>query len=323
MKRRTWSNEELLAGIRGDDDGALARAISLVENGDPAAPELLRGLYGATGHAFTVGVTGPPGAGKSTLIGALIGHLRTLGSSVGVLSIDPSSPFTKGALLGDRLRLGDRALDKDVFIRSMSARGHPGGIARATLQAVLLLDASGKDVVFVETVGAGQGEVDVRGVVDAVLLVLMPGSGDSVQALKAGIMEIPDLIVVNKADLAGADAACADLRSVLGLTPEPARRPPLLATAATTGDGVSALWDALVSRRDALAVSGALEERRRRNLRDEVLAAAVDRFRAAVEWVVDSDGRLTDMIEAVGRRELDPDTAVEGIVTAVLGGGSA
>src|SRR2546425_9482108 len=199
-RRREWTRESLVAAVRSGDRRGLARAITLVENADPLAYELVRELYPETGHAYAVGVTGPPGVGKSSLISALVRHVRGHGTTVGVVSVDPSSPFTEGALLGDRIRLSDHFLDPDVFIRSMGTRGHLGGLAEATLQALLLLDAAGKDLLFLETVGAGQSEVEVISVADTVVLVLMPGSSDSIQALKAGIMEIPDVIAINKLD---------------------------------------------------------------------------------------------------------------------------
>ena len=203
---------------------------------------VLQELYPDTGSTFTVGITGPPGVGKSSLIGALITHVRALGLTVGVISVDPSSPFTQGALLGDRIRLADHFLDPGVFIRSMGTRGHLGGLAEATLQSLLLLDAAGTDVVFLETVGAGQSEVEVMGVADEVLLVLMPGSGDSVQALKAGIMEIPDVIAVNKMDQPGAKALQNDIRGVISLDPTRRGGPPIVLTEAVRGEGVDALW---------------------------------------------------------------------------------
>ncbi|HZM18081.1 MAG TPA: methylmalonyl Co-A mutase-associated GTPase MeaB, partial [Gaiellaceae bacterium] len=197
MAGSKWTQERLLEGVRSGDRRALARAISLVEDSDPLAYDLVRELYPDTGRAYALGITGPPGVGKSSLISALVRHVRSEEMTVGVISVDPSSPFSKGALLGDRIRLSDHFLDPGVFIRSMGTRGHLGGLAEATLQALLLLDAAGRDLVFLETVGTGQSEIEVIGVVDTVVLVLMPGSGDSVQALKAGIMEIPDVIVVN------------------------------------------------------------------------------------------------------------------------------
>ncbi|NUR74977.1 MAG: methylmalonyl Co-A mutase-associated GTPase MeaB, partial [Thermoleophilia bacterium] len=192
--RRDWTRESLVAGVRSGDRRALARAITLVENGDPLAYELVSDVYPDTGRAYAIGITGPPGVGKSSLISALIRLVRAQGNGVGVISVDPSSPFTQGALLGDRIRLTDHFLDPEVFIRSMGTRGHLGGLAETTLQALLVLDAAQKDVVFLETVGTGQSEVGVLAIADTVVLALMPGSGDSIQALKAGIMEIPDVI---------------------------------------------------------------------------------------------------------------------------------
>jgi len=316
---RRWTHERLVDGIRAGDRRALARAISLVENRDPGAEALVRELYPGTGKAVTVGVTGPPGVGKSSLIGALVRHVRSLGRSVGVVSVDPSSPFSQGALLGDRIRLTDHFLDPGVFIRSMSTRGHLGGLAEAALQTVLLLDAAGRDVIFLETVGTGQSEVEVMGIADTVLLVLMPGSGDSVQALKAGIMEIPDVIAINKMDQPGAKAMLKDVRSVLALDPETERRPPILLTEALRGDGVVGLWDALEERRERLVADGRLEERRRRNLAAEVFAVASVRVRRRLEAAVASDARLGALVESVQRREVDPLTAVGEIVDAVFG----
>ena len=220
-------SRQLVAGVRAGDRRALARAISLVESRVRTAlrASSSRSCYPQTGSAFVVGITGPPGVGKSSLIGALIGTFARSSLTVGVVSIDPSSPFTHGALLGDRIRLSDHFLDPGVFIRSMGARGHLGGLAETTLQSLLLLDAAGTDVVFLETVGAGQSEVEVMSVADEVVLVLMPGSGDSVQALKAGIMEIPDVIAVNKMDQPGAKALQNDIRGVIALDPNAAWQP--------------------------------------------------------------------------------------------------
>ncbi len=238
MSAKRPSPAELAAGVRAGDARALARAISLLEDGEPAGRELMAALAGEGARALTVGVTGPPGAGKSTLISALVAELRARGKTVGVVSVDPTSPFGEGALLGDRIRLAEHFLDPGVFIRSMGSRGHPGGLAASSLQTLLLLGAAGKDVVFLETVGAGQGELAVRTAADAVVLVLAPGAGDTVQALKAGIMEIPDVIALNKGDLPGAESAAARApRGALALggqpprarahrRPQPARAPP-------------------------------------------------------------------------------------------------
>src|SRR5881409_4142654 len=240
--RREWTRETLAAGVRAGDKRALARAITLVENGEPLAYDVVRDIYPDTGRSYAVGVTGPPGVGKSSLISALVRHVRGQELSVGVISVDPSSPFTKGALLGDRIRLSDHFLDPGVFIRSMGTRGHLGGLAEATLQAALLLDASGKDIVFVETVGTGQSEIQVIGVADTVLLVLMPGSGDSVQALKAGIMEIPDVIAINKMDHPAAKTMLNEVRSILALNDADGWKPPIVLTEAVRGENVPELW---------------------------------------------------------------------------------
>ena len=241
--RRDFTRESLAAGVRAGEKRALARAITLVENSDPLAYDLVREVYPDTGRAYAVGVTGPPGVGKSTLISAVVRHVREADRSVGVISVDPSSPFSHGALLGDRIRLADHFLDPEVFIRSMGTRGHLGGLAESTLQALLVLDAAGKELVFLETVGAGQGEVEVIGIADTVVLVLMPGSGDSIQALKAGIMEIPDVIAINKRDHPAAKTMLNEVRSILSLDKERAWRPPIVLTEATRAENVPELWE--------------------------------------------------------------------------------
>jgi len=317
VARKEWALDELTNGVRGGNRRALARAISLVENGDPLAYPLVRELYPETGKSVVVGVTGPPGVGKSSLIAALVEHLRGRDRTIGVVSVDPSSPFSRGALLGDRIRLVDHFLDPGVFIRSMGTRGHLGGLAETTLQAVLLLDASGKDIVFVETVGAGQSEVEVTGIADTVLLVLMPGSGDSVQALKAGIMEIPDVIAVNKMDHPAAKTMLNEVRSIVGLA-EPERRPRIVLTEALRGENVPELWEALEEHRAALESDGKLEERRRRNLSREVFAIASSRAKTHLEAAVRDDSELQRVLEAVESRELDPLSAVREIMEKVF-----
>jgi LAO/AO transport system kinase len=252
-------------------------------------------------------------------VSALVRHVRALERTVGVVSVDPSSPFTRGALLGDRIRLSDHFLDPGVYIRSMGTRGHLGGLAEATLQALLLVDASGKDVVFLETVGTGQSEVEVIGIADLVLLVLMPGSGDSVQALKAGIMEIPDVIAVNKLDHPGAKTMLQEVRSIVALDPEPERRPRILLTEALRGEGVAELWEALEARRAALEESGELARRRERNLSAEVEALAVARLRELVQAAIADDAGLRELVSGVQQRTVDPLSAVGAVVAGVTG----
>ncbi|MBA3384525.1 MAG: methylmalonyl Co-A mutase-associated GTPase MeaB [Actinobacteria bacterium] len=317
-RRREWTRETLAAGVRAGDTRALARAITLVENSEPLAYEVVRDLYPETGRAYTIGVTGPPGVGKSTLIGALVRHVRQQELSVGVISVDPSSPFTHGALLGDRIRLADHFLDPGVFIRSMGTRGHLGGLAESTLQAMLVLDAAGKDVIFLETVGAGQSEVEVIGVADTVLLVLMPGSGDSVQALKAGIMEIPDVIAVNKSDHPAAKTMLNEVRSILALDLERAWKPPIVLTEATRSENVEQVWEEVERHRSFLEEHGGLEERRRRNLAGEVFAVASARAKTHLEHAVRDDPELRRLLDEVQRRELDPLTAVREIMEKVF-----
>jgi LAO/AO transport system kinase len=316
--RRDWTRETLAAGIRDGDRRALARAITLVENGDPLAYDVVADLYPATGHAYAVGITGPPGVGKSSLISALVRHVRAQETTVGVVSVDPSSPFSQGALLGDRIRLSDHFLDPGVFIRSMGTRGHLGGLAEATLQALLVLDAAGKDVVFLETVGAGQSEVEVIGIADTVVLVLMPGSGDSVQALKAGIMEIPDVIAINKMDHPAAKTMLNEVRSILALDREREWRPPIVLTEATRGEGVPELWEKIGEHRAFLVDSGRLDERRRRNLAGEVFAVASARAKRHLESAVADDPELRRLLDEVQRRELDPLSAVREILDKVF-----
>jgi LAO/AO transport system kinase len=317
---RGWTQDELVTGVLAGDRRALARSISLVEDGEEEGAEIVRRVYPSTGRAVSIGVTGPPGVGKSTLVSALVGHARGLDRSVGVVSVDPSSPFTRGALLGDRIRLADHFLDAGVYIRSMGTRGHLGGLAEATLQALLLIDASGKDVVFLETVGTGQSEIEVIGIADVVLLVLMPGSGDAVQALKAGIMEIPDVIAVNKMDHPAAKTMLQEVRSIVALDPVRERRPAILLTEALRGEGVPELWDAIETRRAGLDERGELDARRERNLSGEVEALAVARVRRLVRQAMREDEDVRNLVEGVQRREVDPLTAVGAVVETVTGG---
>jgi LAO/AO transport system kinase len=297
--------ERLIAG----DKRALARGITLIENDDPAGWELVREVFPRTGRARIVGLTGPPGVGKSTLIGALTAEMRKADREVAVLSIDPSSPFTRGALLGDRIRLSDHFLDAGVFIRSMASRGALGGLSEATLQAALLMDASGKDDVFIETVGVGQAEIDIVDHGDTIVLVLMPGSGDSIQALKAGVMEIPDIIVVNKSDHPMTDTMIREIRGVLSLGPTTSWRVPILRTEAARGEGVAELAESIGRHRAHIEAEGTLDERRARNLRNEVLELAAARMRRGLEATVEGDPQISALLDRVVRRELDPASA--------------
>jgi LAO/AO transport system kinase len=321
--------QRLLAG----DRRALARGITLVEDDRPEGWELVREVYPHTGKAAVYGFTGPPGVGKSTLIGALTKARRAAGRSVGVLSIDPSSPFTQGALLGDRIRLTEHFLDQGVFIRSMANRGALGGLSEAALQAALLLDAAGREDVFVETVGVGQAEIDIIDHADTIVLVLMPGSGDSIQALKAGVMEIPDIIVINKADHPLTDTMVREIRGVLSLanvngesergrtpkgTPSGAHpkghgqagwRVPIVKTEAVHGRGIPELVERLDEHRAHILAEGTLQERRGRNLRNEVLAIATARMRRRLEDELCEDAEFKRLIDEVIARRLDPASA--------------
>jgi LAO/AO transport system kinase len=298
--------ERLVAG----DKRALARAITLIESDDPAGWELVREVYPRTGRARITGFTGPPGVGKSTLIGALTAELRKADRQIAVLSIDPSSPFTRGALLGDRIRLSDHFLDPGVFIRSMASRGALGGLSEAALQAALVMDAAGKDDVLIETVGVGQGEIDIVDHADTIVLALMPGSGDSIQALKAGVMEIPDVIVINKADHPMTDTMVREIRGVLSLAADQGGwRVPILRTEATRGEGVDELLTKIDEHRAQIESEGTLERRRARNLRNEVLGIAGARMRRRLEEAVADDAEVAELLDRVVRRELDPASA--------------
>ena len=303
------SDDTLAQRLLDGDRRALARAISLVENDDPAGWDLVREVFPKTGRAAVIGFTGPPGVGKSTLLGALTKHEREQDRSVAVLSIDPSSPFTKGALLGDRIRLADHFLDPGVFIRSMANRGALGGLSEAALQAALLMDASGRDVVLLETVGVGQAEVDIIDHADTVVLVLQPGSGDSIQALKAGVMEIPDVIVVNKAEHPLTDTMIREIKGVLALGPTADWPVPIVRTEAVRGEGVEELATALAEHRAYIEAEGTLSVRRRRNLLSEVVAIATHRMRRELEESIGEDEEVRELLDRVVSRELDPASA--------------
>jgi LAO/AO transport system kinase len=300
---------DLLARARAGDRSALARLLTIVERGGPDARSVGRLTHPAGGQVYAVGITGAPGAGKSTLTNALIGEVRGQDVAVAVLAIDPSSPFSGGAILGDRVRMGDHATDEGVFIRSMATRGHLGGLSLATMEAVRALDAAGWPWVLIETVGVGQVEVEVAGAADTTVVVVNPGWGDAVQANKAGLLEIADVFVINKADRPGAEDTRRDLERMLDLTAPAGWRPPVLTTTATTGDGVADLWTAVARHRAHLTATGELESRRAARVGDElvriVAALLHERARAA------GGPELDDMAGAVARRAIDPWSAAE------------
>ncbi|MEX2204035.1 MAG: methylmalonyl Co-A mutase-associated GTPase MeaB [Actinomycetota bacterium] len=294
---------DLVDGVLNGDARAVARAISMVEDGDAGLEELSAGVFPHTGRASTIGLTGSPGVGKSTLAGELVRVAREHGMSVAVLAIDPTSPFTGGALLGDRLRMQAHATDAAVFIRSMATRGHLGGMALAAPEAVRILDASGRDLVIVETVGVGQAEVEVAAATDTTLVVVAPGWGDHVQVAKAGILEIADVFVVNKADREGAEASIRDLQQMIRMGSEQAWTPPVLTTSAIDGEGIGELWEAVDEHRKHLEASGALERGRRARLLHEVESLTAERLRGTIRELLDADVSLVDDL---AERRIDP-----------------
>lgn len=305
----------LVARAITGDRGAVAKLISLVETGGPAAVEASALLYPETGGTYTVGLTGAPGSGKSSLTDALIRRLRADGIEVGVLAIDPTSPFSGGAILGDRVRMQDHAIDEGVYIRSMATRGHLGGLALATPLAARVLDASGKPWVLIETVGVGQVEVEIAGNADTTIVVVNPGWGDGVQANKAGLLEIADLFVVNKADRDGVAETVRDLEMMLDLTGEMAWRPKVVQTIATRGEGIDELWDAVGEHREFQERSGQLVRRREDRLRDELRNIVLARLREQAEATCVGE-RFDKLVAQVAARELDPYAAAEELLGA-------
>jgi LAO/AO transport system kinase len=306
--------ERVLAG----DPRAIARAISQIENDESVAGDLVAHIFSHTGRAYLIGVTGPPGAGKSTLVDRLLTEFRAKNLSVGVIAVDPTSPFTGGAVLGDRLRMQQHAGDGRVFVRSMATRGHLGGLARSTGDAALVLDAAGFDIVLVETVGVGQDEVDIIRMADISVVTLVPGTGDDVQALKAGIMEIADIFVVNKSDREGADRLVSAVEGNLGLHPygDGDWRPPIVKTIATTGAGVPALVDAIARFRE----HGSSQQVTRRRARSEyrLRELVTDRFMKYLEGHVLAEGEFKGVVDRIAAREVDPYTAANTLLKKVL-----
>ncbi|MGB6458261.1 MAG: methylmalonyl Co-A mutase-associated GTPase MeaB [Streptosporangiaceae bacterium] len=306
-----------MGAARGGDARALARLVSLVEDSSPQLRPIMQAIAPMTGQAHVVGLTGSPGVGKSTVAGALVRRYRDHGQRVGVLAVDPSSPFTGGALLGDRVRMQEHATDDQVFIRSMASRGHLGGLARATPQALRILDAVGFDLVLVETVGVGQAEVEIASLADTVLVVVAPGLGDSIQAAKAGILEIADVFAVNKSDRPGSHEVIRDLRTMLAMARYgPAGwKPPLVAVAAATGAGIDDLAAAIDQHRDWLAASGRLLERRQARARAEISAIALAELRQRAGQLPGAS-RLDELAERVCAGKVDPYSAADELITA-------
>lgn len=302
--------EELVDAARAGDRGALARALSLVERGGERANRIGRAAHRLAGTAYTVGITGAPGAGKSTLTSSLVAHVRSTAERLAVLAIDPSSPFTGGAILGDRVRMGQHSLDDGVYIRSMATRGHLGGLALAAPEAIRVLDAAGWPWVLVETVGVGQVEVEIAGAADTTVVIVNPGWGDAVQANKAGLMEIADVFVVNKADRDGARQTIRDIEGMLDLTTAGRWRPPVIKAVGTTGEGAPELWEAIRSHRRQIEASGRLADRRRRRVRAELDLIVAQRIRARIEALLDPEERAA-VDAAVDTGSLDPWTAAD------------
>ena len=310
----------LAKGVLAGDRRAVARAISLVEDGSEELPRLSDALFPNTGRAYTVGLTGAPGVGKSSLAEQLVRAARARDRSVAVLAIDPTSPFSGGALLGDRLRMQAHATDPKVFIRSMATRGHLGGMALAAPEALRVLDASGKELIIVETVGVGQAEVEVATATDTTLVVVAPGWGDYVQVAKAGILEIADVFVVNKADRSGADEAVRDLRGMLRMGPKMEWSPPIVKTSTASGEGVDELWDAIEQHRSHQESSGALEAKRSRRILEEVKSMVAFRLRERTAGLIESDGQ-DPLLRDLAERRVDPYRAADILLERVGGAG--
>ncbi|CAB4749430.1 MAG: methylmalonyl Co-A mutase-associated GTPase MeaB [Actinobacteria bacterium] len=316
MARKDRSPQELFDAARAGDRAAMARLLSLIERGGESAREVGRLSYPLGGNAYTVGLTGAPGAGKSTLTSATIGHIRSLDREVAVLAIDPSSPFSGGAILGDRVRMQDHATDPGVFIRSMATRGHLGGLSLATPEAVRLLDALGHELVLIETVGVGQVEVEIAGKADTTVVVVNPGWGDSVQANKAGLMEIADIFVINKADRKGVDETRRDLEQMLELSQLGDWRPPIIPTVASQNDGIETFWAAVTEHREHITASGELQKRRQRRLRDELREIIVRRLELRAREICTGD-RWDRLEDGVAARQLDPWGAADEMLRGV------
>ena len=312
--------KQLLTGNRR----ALAKVISLIEDENENKRDVLQRLYNNTGNGYVVGITGSPGSGKSSLVDRLTGELRKEGKTVGVIAVDPTSPFTGGALLGDRIRMGTHVLDEGVFIRSMGTRGSLGGLAKTTKEAIKAFDAFGKDLILVETVGVGQSELDVMNAVDTTVVVLTPGAGDSIQTMKAGIMEIADVFAVNKADMEGAPRVVMEVENMLDMDSRMGDwRPPVVPVIAINGEGIDKLHEAIANHRNHLETSGELDTLRRKRLRGEVMDIILDQIRYTIMNKFRSTGQFEELVEKVLRREMDPYTAASLVIGELTNGGGA
>ncbi|NWF96330.1 MAG: methylmalonyl Co-A mutase-associated GTPase MeaB [Candidatus Thorarchaeota archaeon] len=319
MRNRPLSTEELVEGVLAGKRRALARLITMIESDDPAVPEILGALYKATGRAHIIGITGPPGSGKSTLVTRITGELRKRGRTVGIICVDPSSPFTGGALLGDRIRMQEHSLDDDVYMRSMGTRGHLGGLSRSTSDAVRVIDASGKEFIIVETVGAGQSEVEVVEIAHTVIVVDVPGAGDDIQAIKAGIMEIADIFVVNKRDLPGAEKKATEIGAMLDLDQKMGDwRPPIVMTDARHGEGIPELVDRIEEHMRYLRESGVLEQRKIKRSKDEL--EDIMKFRLTRELLAKLQGspEYERAISRIAQRDEDPYTVAQRLIAEFL-----
>ncbi len=314
--RATSDPESLIKAARAGDPRALARLVSLVEDESAALPAVMKVIAPMTGHAHIIGLTGSPGVGKSTVTAALVRCFREQGLRVGVLAVDPSSPFSGGALLGDRIRMQDHATDDQVFIRSMASRGHLGGLSWATPQALRILDAAGFDVIMIETVGVGQAEVEIASLADSSLVVVAPGLGDSIQAAKAGILEIADVFIVNKSDRPGTQEVIRDLRTMLAMASYgPGKwKPPIIATTAPSGEGISDLAAAISKHGSWLADTGELGDRRRARAREEISAIALTELRQRM-GDLPGESRLAELAARVAAGELDPYSAAAELIS--------